>query len=250
MYRPFFKQHLYLGEGLLDRARPCLPCFPRIGQLGIYVSGAGPTNPFAVLMTDAPPDLHLLSAGKFFPRWTYEKSDDEDLFTKADDRPARTDNVTDTALSDYRATYGEQVTKDDIFFYVYGLLHSPMYRVEFAADLKKMLPRIPQVDDFAGFTDAGRRLAELHLGYESVEPYPLDEQVTGADRGAERYRVQKMIFIKAGKGKDKSRIAYNSRMARWPASPTRHTGTCSARARLSSGSWTATRSGLTSHRES
>jgi predicted helicase len=77
------------------------------------------------------------------------------------------------------------VTKDDIFYYVYGLLHSPTYRSEFAADLKKMLPRIPKVRDFHGFAEAGRRLADLHVGYESVAPYPLEEVVvsTGSTDG-------------------------------------------------------------------
>jgi predicted helicase len=123
----------------------------------------------------------------------------------------RIDNITDTALANYRATYGPEVTKDDIFYYIYGLLHSPTYRSEFAADLKKMLPRIPQARDFAGFNQAGRRLADLHLGYETVEPYPLDEvDVTSESMDDyERYRVQKMAF---DKGKDRSRIVYNARI--------------------------------------
>jgi predicted helicase len=76
---------------------------------------------------------------------------------------------------------GACVTKDDIFFYVYGLLHSPECRNEFAADLKKMLPRIPKVPvarQFLAFAKAGRELA-LHIGYEAVEPYPLTEVETG-----------------------------------------------------------------------
>jgi len=122
------------------------------------------------------------------------------------------ENVTDAALADYRATYGDHVTRDDVFCYVYGLLHSPTYRSEFAADLKRMLPRIPKVRDFAGFSAAGKALADLHVGYES--PYPLDEIVTGNGPDADLYRVQKMTFGKgkAAKEKDKSRIVYNSRI--------------------------------------
>ena len=86
----------------------------------------------------------------------------------------RIDNITDEALRRFVAAYGEEITKDDIFFYVYGLLHSPEYRETYAADLKKMLPRIPLVEDPWPFVEAGRKLSELHLGYESVTPYPLD----------------------------------------------------------------------------
>jgi predicted helicase len=96
----------------------------------------------------------------------------------------RIDNITDTALAKWRAAYPStgsgtdgQWSKDDVFFYVYGLLHSPDYRERYAADLKKMLPRIPLVatgDDARAFAEAGRRLSELHIGYESVEPYPLE----------------------------------------------------------------------------
>jgi predicted helicase len=121
------------------------------------------------------------------------------------------DNVTDAILADYRRSYGSAVSKDDVFYYVYGLLHSPVYRTEFAADLKKMLPRIPKVTDFAGFVRAGRELATLHVGYESVAPYELTETLTSgaAVPDAERYRVQKMSF---GRGKDRSTIIYNAHL--------------------------------------
>ena len=129
------------------------------------------------------------------------------------------DNITDQALTDYQALYGPEVTKDDIFNYIYGLLHSPDYRATFADDLKKMLPRIPMVaapDDFHAFATAGKALADLHIGYEHVEPYPL--QITGLpDSGLsgkplyDWYRVDKMRFA-GGKTKDRSTILYNSRI--------------------------------------
>src|SRR5690606_31863960 len=98
------------------------------------------------------------------------------------------------ALHRFRRGYGQDVSKDDIFFYVYGLLHSSDYRQSYATDLKKMLPRIPLVEDPQPFIDAGRRLADLHVGYETVEPYPLDGlQVgpAGTDEAAYSfYRVE------------------------------------------------------------
>ncbi len=129
--------------------------------------------------------------GQFFPRWTYEAVADNaelqgafDLAESSDgvvvDGFRRVDNINAAAVADYRASYGPNVTADDVFFYVYGLLHSPDYRAQFAADLKKMLPRIPKVADaadFRAFVAAGRALADLHTGYETVEPYPLT--VTG-----------------------------------------------------------------------
>jgi predicted helicase len=132
----------------------------------------------------------------------------------------RIDNITDRALSDYRTAYGAEVTKDDIFYYVYGLLHSPQYRTEFAADLKKMLPRIPKVaavDEFRAFVAAGRELATLHIGYESVEPYPLavsgepPEDVTKADL-YDYYRIQKMRFPGRAGARDRTAVIYNSRI--------------------------------------
>lgn len=91
-------------------------------------------------------------------------------------------------------------------------MHSPAYREAFKADLKKSLPRIPLVQDFWGFAEAGRKLADLHVNYESVEPFAdLKEDVSPkapAD-AAELYRVAKMRFPAKG---DKDAILYNSHL--------------------------------------
>ena len=133
----------------------------------------------------------------------------------------RLDNITDHALTTFRAAYGDRITKDDIFFYVYGLLHSPDYRETYAADLKKVLPRIPLVTDPWPYVEAGRRLSELHLGYESVDPYPLaglgDPAPTG-DAAYDHFRVEKMAFAKVRDPEtkklvaDRSTVVYNSRI--------------------------------------
>src|SRR5690606_9924377 len=105
--------------------------------------------------------------------------------------------------------YGKNVRKEDIFYYVYGILHSPDYRTAFANDLKKMLPRIPLVEDvrdFWKFSKAGRQLAELHINYESVPPYG-GVQVSGEDSGF--LKVEKMRFPKKGQ---KDTIIYNSKI--------------------------------------
>ncbi|WP_189061990.1 DEAD/DEAH box helicase [Longimycelium tulufanense] len=219
-YRPFNKQALYFDTHLNHRVGQMPKVFPSPSHdnFGIYYVGVGSAVPFSVLATDSIPDLHTTGAGsggRYFPRYIYEKVDVEvDLFTtNADYEYTRTDNISDEILSDYRMTYGSGISKDDIFYYVYGLLHSSTYRTEFAADLKKALPRIPKVKDFRGFADAGRELVALHVGYEAVAPYPLEETLTAASGLAERtlYRVQQMVFGK-GKGatKDRSRIVCNS----------------------------------------
>ena len=130
-----------------------------------------------------------------------------------EDEPSRRDNITDSALDAYRARYGEWVAKDHIFAYVYGILHSPDYRERYAADLAKLLPRIPEVataDAFRAFSEAGQRLLDLHIGYETAEPYTLEEQLTpGAPNGPERYRVLKMRWGTSGNNTDHSMIVYN-----------------------------------------
>ncbi len=217
-YRPFSRTSVYFDDQMNHRVYQLPKIFPTPdhANVGFYYVGAGSAVPFSVLMVDSLPDLHLTGAGSgggFFPRYTYEKVEvgdgQLDLLSDGDDGEyRRVDNITDEVLSDYRKTYGSGVSKDDVFYYVYGLLHSPEYRAQFAADLKRMLPRIPKVVDFYGFVEAGRRLAELHLGYESVQPYPLEEHVRrGNLDDAALYRVQKMAF---GVGRDRSRIIYNA----------------------------------------
>jgi len=101
---------------------------------------------------------------------------------------------------------GPKTSKEDIFYYVYGLLHSPDYRRTFAADLKKMLPRMPLLEkpaDFWAFSQAGRALADLHLDYEKVPP-PSVVKVIGADSG--KFQVDKMRFPDKA---DKSIIEFN-----------------------------------------
>ena len=154
------------------------------------------------------PDVALYTyTVQYFPRWTWEPVGgrhevDSDMLDLSGGKDAeesdgavgqegevlggyrRVDNITDATLRNYQAAYGPKVTKDDVFYYVYALLHSPEYRTRYGADLKKSLPHIPLVvsrEDFVAFTTAGRGLADLHLDYESVEPAPLSLVVDGQD---------------------------------------------------------------------
>jgi predicted helicase len=224
-YRPFNRQHVYFDKHL-NHERGRTPTFfptPTSENLGIELTSPGSHYAFAAFATDCLPDLHLLDTGQYLPRYTYVETSGEQLDVFGVDEGlgwSRVDNITNQALTDYRAAYGSGVSKDDIFFYVYGLLHSPDYQAAFAADLKKTLPRIPMVpavEDFEAFTAAGRRLAELHIGYEQVDPYPLTitglpgPEVTGKAL-FDWYAVDKMRLTGTARAKDRSTIAYNSRI--------------------------------------
>ncbi len=212
-YRPFTREHVYFDRHLNNSVYQLPRLFPAadVGTWGFYLNGTHSSSEFAALAMDAIPCLDIYGkGGQFFPRFSFEeRAPDSDLLAALDDDGTpfrRIDNVTDEILLDYQKSFGSQVTKDDIFFYLYGILHSPDYRQQFEGDLKKMLPRIPKVKDFQSFSEAGRKLAELHLSYEAIEPYPLNER-----RGPNAsYRVEKMRYAKTGRVFDKSTVIYNS----------------------------------------
>lgn len=224
LYRPYFKQNLYQDRILNHRVyqMPKLFPTPNHSNLIICVSGLGGTKEHSAYISNSIVDLNCLDAGtQCFPLYWYDDStaDIADLFSAPQaemDRYVRHDGVTDWILSTARKQYGSKVGKEDIFYYVYGMLHSPEYRTTFAADLKKSLPRLPLVDsadDFRAFSKAGRDLAELHLNYETVEPYKGCMVIYGANtnRGeGMNYRVEKMRFGKIdSKTPDKTKIHYN-----------------------------------------
>ncbi|SDC93549.1 DEAD/DEAH box helicase [Rhodococcus tukisamuensis] len=214
-YRPFNRQWSYLDRRVNDMIYqlPAIFPTPRHKNIGIVLTGPASHFEFTPFITDLLPNLHVLDTGQFFPRWTYvkaESTDGELDFAAADSAEVdeygyrRVDNITDGVLALYRGAIGDQVTKDDIFFYVYGLLHDPAYREAYAADLKKMLPHIPTPETrerFDRLASAGRELSDLHVGYEAVEPYDLDVQLKpgAAAEDPETWRVSKM---KWGKKKD------------------------------------------------
>ncbi|WP_262250353.1 type ISP restriction/modification enzyme, partial [Parapedobacter soli] len=179
----------------------------------ICVSGLGGTKNNTVLITNNIIDLNCLDAGtQCFPLFHYEErqKNSPSLFDAAGDSEyIRRDGVSDFILARAKKVYGKNVGKEDIFYYIYGVLHSPDYRTAFANDLKKMLPRIPLVEDvrdFWKFSKAGRALAELHINYESVPAYE-GVQVTGESSGF--FTVEKMRYPKKGQT---DTIIYNSKI--------------------------------------
>lgn len=232
-YRPFSKQRRYVEGTWTHRTGQGLRSFPvtTVPNHGFSLTGVSSHYEFSTIATDTVPDLHLLDTAQFFARWRYEKVEPEEGMLSLNtayvdvaeviDGYRRIDNVTDHALKTFQTAYGDRITKDDIFFYVYGLLHSPDYRETYAADLKKMLPRIPLVTDPWTYVEAGRRLSELHLGYETVEAYPLrglDGPAPSDEAAYDHFRVEKMAFAKRRDPDtnklvaDRSTIVYNSRI--------------------------------------
>lgn len=219
-YRPFCKQNVLYYKPLNEMTYQMPKLFPAKESQNkiICVSGLGGGVPFSCLISDIIVDLNCLSAGaQCFPLYWYDDStaDIADLFNQVPninpmDRYIRRDGVSDWILRECKQRYGNKVTREDIFYYVYGILHSPEYRTTFEADLKKMLPRLPLVDtpeQFMAFSQGGRKLADLHLNYETVEPYA---GVTIKTSGTPNYEVQKMRFGKLdSKTADKTKIIYN-----------------------------------------
>lgn len=228
MYRPFSKQWLYFSRRLNEMVYQMPSLFPTPAHENVVISatGIGATKEFSVLASKCLLDLETISKGQCFPLYYFEEIDDSkpDLLAQGGeviDGYRRRSAITDAILKDFRAAYDKSVTKEDIFYYVYGILHSPEYRARFAADLKKMLPRIPltkEAADYRKFTKAGRDLAQWHLNYETIDPYPLDEHsdALALDPG-KHFLVQKINYARPtpeqktrGEKWDKTRIIYNS----------------------------------------
>ena len=221
LYRPFHVQFAYFHQPVNDMVYqlPHLFPTPTNSNFGFYIVNPGSAKPFSVLATDKLFDLSMWgsNAGQFFPRWTWEPieapEDELDFGMAASegsepgtegevlDGYRRVDNITDEILGIYREALGSEVTKDDIFYFVYGQLHDPGYREKYAADLKKMLPHIETPTSRARFdqlADAGRELMDLHVNYEDVEPWPVTVEVKASadENDRETWRVQKMKWAK------------------------------------------------------
>ncbi|MDX9775466.1 MAG: type ISP restriction/modification enzyme [Petrimonas sp.] len=213
-YRPFVRQNIYFNTDinwsnfLLDQF------FPNdlTQNRAIVLAGIAHSNSFSALILDKVFDYSLISSSQCFPLYYYEEREKNSpsLFDAAGESEyIRRDGVSDFILERAKKVYGKNVGKEDIFYYVYGILHSPDYRTAFANDLKKMLPRIPLVEDvrdFWKFSKAGRKLAELHINYEEVTPYE-GVKVSGESSG--NFKVQKMRFPKKGQ---QDSIIYNSKI--------------------------------------
>lgn len=228
IYRPFQKQVLYYSRSLNERVYQMPKIFPikNLENRAIAVTGAG-SKRFSAVMVNELPDIQLMFNGQCFPLKLYEPAEEEEIATDWIEQQEQgevvdgyrvKDGITDAGLAHFQEAYpGEAIIKEDIFYYVYGLLHSEDYRERYADNLSKELPRMPrvkEVTDFWAFVKAGRALGELHINYEQVEPYPVGFKVSRGrayeDLTDEDFRVDKK-WKYGGKAKDKDQtvVQYN-----------------------------------------
>lgn len=198
LYRPFCKAWLYFDSQFNNSVYLQPKLFPTtdVDNLEICLSGINAPYPFSALMYNEVPSLTPYAGnGQCFPLYWYDEPSGDGLLGGAE--PVRHDAITDEALAVFHEAYGDSsITKEDAFFYVYGILHSREYRTRFANNLKKELPRIPLAADFRAFEHSGRRLGDLHVNYEGVERYAVEELGDSANPG----RTEKMAW---GRVRDK-----------------------------------------------
>jgi len=217
LYRPFTKQWLYFNRRFNEMVYQMPRIFPYEEVENLVINTTSVNGLFSVLIADMLPSKFVgEDVVQWFPLYLYDEAaqtSKDDLFAEpAEGGLRRREAITDAGLAHFLAAYPrEQISKEDLFYYVYGILHSPDYRERYADNLSKELPRIPVVKkaaDFWAFSKAGRALAELHLNYETVEQYPLTIEAKGTLTDAD-YRVEKMKFAKKG---DKTTVIYNHRI--------------------------------------
>ena len=200
LYRPFTKSYLFFDSIMNNDVSHFPTIFPtpetETENRVIIVSDHGFRAGFNTLMTNLIPDFHTLATSdsfQCFPFYIYDE-----------DGTNRRENITDWALTEFCTHYGDDtLTKWDIFHYNYGLLHHPDYRETYQANLKRDLPHIPFAKDFLGFAEAGARLAEIHVNYESQPEYDNLKFVQNPDAQL-NWRVEKMKL-----SKDKTSLVYN-----------------------------------------
>ena len=156
IYRPFVKQYLYLDNTFSQVPGPSTNIFPHESSQNevICVTGTGATKPFSALMVCMILDLGLISATQCFPRYRFlGLKKNEPKLLEDESGLERVDNITDHALIKFREHYQEvAISKDDVFYYVYGILNSSVYKKRFINDLSKELPRIPFIRSLDGFS--------------------------------------------------------------------------------------------------
>ncbi len=197
LYRPFTKSNLFFDSIMNDEVSRFPSIFPTFEtekeNRVICVSGISSNKPFQTLVIERISSLDILEKTQCFPFYIYDE-----------DGANRRENITDWALTEFRTHYNDDtITKWDIFHYIYGLLHHPDYREKYEANLKRDLPHIPYANDFWGFADAGARLADLHVNYESQPEYDKLKFVQTPDTPLD-WRVEKMKL-----SRDKTQIVYN-----------------------------------------
>ena len=212
MYRPFVKEKLYFGKHLIHRRGQFEQFFNNnYHNKIIAITGVGANKDFSCFISNNILDYQTMSNCQCFPLYWFTIDDKNTLF---ESEIKKNCSITDYFQRKVCTAYDDfNISKEDIFYYIYGLLHSKDYRTAFISDLKKSLPRIPIVDTyekFFAFSEAGKKLANLHLNYEQVKPYSKCKIFMYPEAD---YNVTKMKFGKSkNNSKDKTIIEYNDKI--------------------------------------
>ncbi|HSH38719.1 MAG TPA: type ISP restriction/modification enzyme [Chthoniobacterales bacterium] len=201
LYRPFTSEHVYFDDLLTHRRYHQHRYFPDSAakNLVICLTDIGGRSNFSALASDRIPDLHLCASVdtfQCFPFYTYDG-----------EHGAQRENIPLSTLVRFQNHYvDEAITKWDIFHYVYAVLHHPEYRTRYAANLRRELPRLPllgkDAKTFYTYAGIGKKLADLHVHYESAAEHPL-RRVENPDEPL-NWRVEKMRLTR-----DKTALVYN-----------------------------------------
>ena len=181
-FRPFVGKALYFDQSLNEMQYQLPEIFPKgfVGEnkaICFCVSGRF----FDVLASDRVVDLHFTGDTQCLPLYRYTEDG------------SRVSNITDWGLRQinehYRKAWGKDfaeefpngITAEHIFAYTYAVLHDPVYRHDYEVDLKQEFPRLPLYKDFTAWARMGQELLDLHIGFESADPYPLKRVDTGVE---------------------------------------------------------------------
>jgi len=225
MYRPFTKLWHYAGKNFNHSFYSMYSIFPNanVSNLVICTTGRGASKGFSALMTNATPNLHTLDSGQCFPLKIFKQKKginisqrsllDESVNNHENEFYEVEDGITDETKIYFSDYYSADISKEDIFYYIYGLLHSIDYREKFNDNLSKDLPRIPRVkkiEDFTIFSRSGKDLANLHINYDQVEKYPIKMNLSNFE--GKDFHVEKMRFGRIDNKIDKSIVIYNHKI--------------------------------------
>ena len=166
LYRPFIAKYCYYAPIVTHRRYQMAQIFPHdlaVANRVICFPGNATSNGFQVLATDKVFSHDLLKTTQCVPLYRYTAEGE------------RVSNITEWGLAQFREHYGDDVIKDeDVFAYVYAMFHDPAYRQRYEVDLRREFPRVYFHDDFTWWAQQGHELLDLHLGFETAEPWPLE----------------------------------------------------------------------------